>query len=573
MKKPQGCISDSYKSSILSILQHKDDAGWDQLGGIEGVASALRTSLADGIDPNTAAVDIAVRRAAFGSNALREIPSKNFFVLWFGTLKDPILIMLMAAALASTILGVAVTSEREQNAWTEGVAIWVAVLVVSLVGAGNDWHKDRQFQRINAQKDVIEVKVIRAGKHVIVKNTELVVGDVMLLDTGDKVVADAYVIDSHGLSLDEASLTGEADPIKKGDPSAGLDPWVRSGTQVIEGSGKSLIIAVGEHSEWGRTMSLVVGEPGDTPLQEKLGVLATAIGKVGFVVAVICFVVLMIRWMVENHGFPISQFASGPLAFFIFAVTIIVVAVPEGLPLAVTISLAYSMGQMMKDNNFVRVLAACETMGGATAICSDKTGTLTENRMTVVEGWFAGTKFDSLPDPQSLTPEVREEISNNSALNSKAFLTGGEGGVPLGFVGNRTECALLLMLREWCVDYKTIRTLRDQDIVKVYGFTSERKMASVLVRQPNGTLRLYTKGAADWVLRRCTAAMGPEGCSTRMDPSKAEELMEIITAMASRGLRTLCLTYIGNSELLFGSPVLDEIFAPGIFFVQPNRPR
>lgn len=524
-------------AKLSEINEHKDKAAWDELGGVEGVATALNTSLHDGISQDS----VELRQQWFGANKLKEIPTKSFFVLWFGNLKDPIILMLMAAALVSTVLGAAIPEERADNAWTEGVAIWVAVLVVSLVGAGNDWHKDRQFQKLNAQKDVIEIKVIRGGKQVLVKNTDLVVGDVMMLDTGDKVVADAYTMEVHGLTLDEASLTGEADPIKKG--LEGGDPWVRSGTQVTEGSGRVLIIAVGEHSEWGRTMALVIGESGETPLQEKLGVLATAIGKVGFVVALICFIVLMIRWMIEEKGFPMSQFASGPLEFFIFAVTIIVVAVPEGLPLAVTISLAYSMGKMMKDNNFVRVLAACETMGGATAICSDKTGTLTENRMTVVEGWFAGSKYDTVPEFDDLPGIWGEEIVRNSSLNSKAFLTESETG-QIGFVGNRTECALLLMVKSWGKSYRDTRDIEHPNVKEVYGFTSERKMASVLVANSDGkSFRLYNKGAADWVLGRCVAFIDSTGARVPINDQKRVELMDTITEMASRGLRTLCLAY------------------------------
>ena len=206
-------------------------------------------------------------------------------------------------------------------------------------------------------------------------------GDVLVLDTGDKVVADGYYIRGFDLIIDEASLTGEADPIKK-NPDR---PWIRSGTQVTEGSGAILVTAVGENSEWGKTLALIVGEVGDTPLQEKLTMLAGNIGKVGFFVAVLCFLALQISWMVKYNGWSVPAMID-ILHFFLFAVTIVVVAVPEGLPLAVTIALAYSMRKMMRDNNFVRVLAACETMGGATAICSDKTGTLTENRMTVTEG-------------------------------------------------------------------------------------------------------------------------------------------------------------------------------------------
>ena len=163
--------------------------------------------------------------------------------------------MLMAAALVSTVLGAAVPEEREQNAWVEGVAIWVAVFVVSLVGAGNDWHKDRQFQKLNSQKDIIDVKVFRNGVESLVVSTDLVVGDVVILDTGDKVVADMYTIQSFGLTTDESSLTGETEPIKKGEADG--DPWLRSGSQVSEGSGRGLVIAVGPNSEWGRTMALV----------------------------------------------------------------------------------------------------------------------------------------------------------------------------------------------------------------------------------------------------------------------------------------------------------------------------
>ena len=158
---------------------------WAALGGAAGAAAALITSLADGVADDAASLE--ARRAAFGANRLPAVRPKNFFALWVSNLKDPILIMLMVAALISTILGAAIPAEREESAWTEGVAIWVAVLVVSLVGAGNDWNKDRQFQKLNAQKDLIDVKVVRGGRQQVVPNVDLVVGDVVLLDTGDKV--------------------------------------------------------------------------------------------------------------------------------------------------------------------------------------------------------------------------------------------------------------------------------------------------------------------------------------------------------------------------------------------------
>ncbi|EFN50910.1 hypothetical protein CHLNCDRAFT_59377 [Chlorella variabilis] len=498
-------------ATLNEINEHKDNEGWAALGGLPGVAAALHVSLHDGVNPiATDGTDLEARRAAFGANIFKAIPPKSFFRLWFNNLKDPTLILLTAAALVSTVLGVAVPKEREESAWSEGVAIWVAVLVVSLVGAFNDWNKDRQFQKLNALKDIIDVKVLRGGQQLTVANTELVVGDVVLLEAGDKIVADGYTIEVHGLVVDEASLTGESDPVKKGGDRH--EPWVRSGTQVTEGSGRMLVIAVGEQSEWGRTMALVVGEAAETPLQEKLGWLATAIGKLGFIVAVVCFVVLLIRWCITEGGFPLDKFSEGPLQFFIFSVTILVVAVPEGLPLAVTISLAYSMKKMMKDNNFVRVMAACETMGGATAICSDKTGTLTENRMTVVAGYFCGKMYKEVPSLKELPGEAGEEIALNAALNSKAFLVEEEEG-KVEFVGNRTECALLMMVRAWGLSYSELRELNHTKIV------GEREMR--------------------------------------------EELYRIVTEMASTGLRTLCLAYTDYAK--------EDPSRPADYFEQPHE--
>lgn len=549
-------------TKLNAICEHKDNEGWEQLGGLPGVASALHVSLSDGVNPEaTDGTDLEGRRAVFGANRFKAIPPKSFFRLWFNNLKDPTLILLMAAAMVSTVLGAAVPSERADGAWSEGVAIWVAVAVVSLVGAFNDWNKDRQFQKLNALKDIIEVKVVRGGQQLTVTNLDIVVGDVMLLEAGDKIIADGYTGEVHGLVVDEASLTGESDPVKKGGP--GQECWVRSGTQVTEGSGRMLVLAVGENSEWGRTMALVVGEAGNTPLQEKLGWLATAIGKLGLVVAVVCFVVLLVRWCIQEQGFPLDKFSEGPLQFFIFAVTILVVAVPEGLPLAVTISLAYSMKKMMKDNCFVRVLSACETMGGATAICSDKTGTLTENRMTVVKGYFCGQMYKEVPPLATLPASAGDEIVLNAVLNSKAFLieqpqSDGKGPPTTDFVGNRTECALLMMARSWGQDYRELRELHHSKIVEVYNFSSERKMASVLVQHPSGKLRLYNKGAAEMVLTRCTAMLDASGASVPMTEALKSEMEAVVTDMASTGLRTLCLAYTDFEAQAAGRP--DDYF-------------
>eukprot|EP00878_Enallax_costatus_P000995 GHUV01001127.1.p1 GENE.GHUV01001127.1~~GHUV01001127.1.p1 ORF type:complete len:1156 (+),score=304.08 GHUV01001127.1:371-3838(+) len=529
-------------SELFRLNEEKDMDKLRELGGVAGICSALGTDHHHGLKQDgKGSESIDEHRRVYGSNTLPTAPQKNFFLLCFENVQDPIILLLIAAATVSTVLGAALEEQRKEGEYIEGVAIWVAVVIVIMVGAGNDYQKDLQFRKLNAQKDIIEVTVTRGGETVIVKNTDLVVGDIYLINMGDKVVADGIMIDGFHLVIDEASLTGESDPIKK---TPEEDPWVRSGTQVSEGSGRLLVVATGQQSEWGKTMALV-GEAGseDTPLQEKLADLAGAIGKIGFGVAVACFIALLIKWCVENRGFPIAKInQNGPVQFFLYAVTIVVVAVPEGLPLAVTIALAYSMKKMMKDNNFVRVLAACETMGGATAICSDKTGTLTENRMTVVAGWFSGVQLDHAPTPGELRPELMTELAHNNSLNSKAFLIE-HADLPIEFVGNRTECALLILTKKWGVDYKQVREDYADRTVEVYAFSSAKKMASVLVKHDDKTLRLYNKGAAEWVLKRCVSYVNEYGEVVPMTEAVHDQLMQTVVGMASTGLRCICLTY------------------------------
>lgn len=543
-------------SELFAMNEGKDMDKLRSLGGVAGLAKAISSDEHNGLDSSAKAgspESVEEHSRVFGPNRYKEVPSKNFFALCYENLKDPIILLLIAAALVSTVLGSALEEQRREGEWIEGVAIWVAVFIVIGVGAGNDYQKDLQFRKLNAVKDIIEVKVVRGGEVKVIPNTDIVVGDLLIIDTGDKIIADGIMVDGHSLVVDEASLTGESDPIKKNPEE---DPWCRSGTQVSEGSGRILVSAVGLQSEWGKTMALV-GEAGgeDTPLQEKLADMAAAIGKVGLGVAVCSFIALIIKWFVtwcrspegcSSLKYHLNQ--GGLVEFFTYAVTIVVVAVPEGLPLAVTIALAYSMKKMMKDNNFVRVLAACETMGGATAICSDKTGTLTENRMTVTEGWFSGVKLDHAPEKEELPPELLEELSLNCALNSKAFLI--ETGPDLvSFVGNRTECALLMLARKWGVDYTKVRNEWEPSVQEVYGFTSARKMASVLVRKGDGKLRLYNKGAAEWVLQRCVAMYSAGGQVVPMTDADREVLMEVVVGMASRGLRCICLTYTDYAEV------------------------
>lgn len=368
-------------------------------------------------------------------------------------------------------------------------------MIVSVVASVNDYQKDKQFRGLEDKKNVIDVPVLRDGKQVVVPSTEVVVGDLLQFDAGDKLRADGLFVSGHTVVIDESTLTGESEPVKK----SAQQPYCLSGTTVTDGSGTLLVSAVGEDSEWGRNMALITSEPEDTPLQEKLGVLANQIGKCGFICAAACFTVLTIAWIVDNEGFPseVSKW-NEVLNYVMLAVTIVVVAVPEGLPLAVTISLAYSVKKMMSDNNLVRFLAACETMGGATQICSDKTGTLTENRMTVVMGWFAGKKLAQAPTAGDLDANVVTPITRSMALNSKAFLVEKEGD-EVEFVGNRTECALLVAARKLGADYKALRAANPVD--KIFAFSSERKMRPCWCPRRAATRACTARARRRWSLR------------------------------------------------------------------------
>ena len=280
---------------LYQMNSEKSDDSLGEMGGIRGIAASLGVDLAQGVRDEA---DAGRLRAEYGRNDFESPDPKSLFSLFLDQLQDPTLILLMVLALLSTILGSAIPEEREELGYVDGIAIWVAVLVVSGVGAVNDWQKDKQFRVLNDAKNVIEVKVRRGGRECTIWSNEVVVGDVLLIDAGDKFVADGVYIEGHDLVADEASLTGESEPVAKNEKK----PFCRSGTQATEGEGKVLVLAVGERSEWGETMSKVMGEVEDTPLQEKLGVLAENIGKVGFGVAAVCFVVLFVSWMIRHRG-------------------------------------------------------------------------------------------------------------------------------------------------------------------------------------------------------------------------------------------------------------------------------
>ncbi|KAI1732668.1 e1-E2 ATPase domain-containing protein [Ditylenchus destructor] len=592
-----------------------------EYGGIEGLCQMLLTDPANGI-PNTLE-ELEMRRDAFGKNEIPPPPSKSFIRLVWEALKDITLLILMGSAILSLGLSFYKPAEDKNTdsseghaSWIEGVAILISVVVVVLVTAVNNYTKERQFRGLQAKiKTELKFAVVRGGEQMQVVVNELVCGDIAQIKYGDLLPADGVLIQSNDLKIDESSLTGESDHIKK---SPEQDPVLLSGTHVMEGSGRMLVVAVGVNSQTGIIMTLLgatkkaeekkkkdkkeekrlrkkrknsellsndydqedfnlttSSEGTDSPdeekeekkdrsvLQAKLTRLAVQIGYFGICVAASTVIILVIRFCVSNYAIDHKSFNFQSdfqqfVSFIIIGVTVLVLAVPEGLPLAVTISLAYSVKKMMKDNNLVRHLDACETMGNATTICSDKTGTLTTNRMTVVQSYINGVHYGygELPQWNNMDERTRtlmiHLISINSSYSSQVLPPenqedddNGNTTETMSQIGNKTECALLGFVLNLGQSYQAIRdAFPEEHIFKVYTFNSKRKSMSTVIRLEDGRYRVFSKGASEIVLKKCKWWLGKEGQLVEFSQIKQESLVkEVIEPMAADGLRTICLAY------------------------------
>ncbi|XP_072482871.1 plasma membrane calcium-transporting ATPase 3 isoform X12 [Notamacropus eugenii] len=583
-------------------------------GDVSGLCKRLKTSPTEGLSDNV--TDLEKRRQIYGQNFIPPKKPKTFLQLVWEALQDVTLIILEIAAIISLGLSfyappgeqsdacgnVSAGAEDEGEAeagWIEGAAILLSVICVVLVTAFNDWSKEKQFRGLQSRiEQEQKFQVIRKGQVIQVPVAELVVGDIAQIKYGDLLPADGVLIQGNDLKIDESSLTGESDHVRK---AVDKDPMLLSGTHVMEGSGRMVVTAVGVNSQTGIIFTLL-GASGEeeekkekkakkqdgavamemqplksaeggemeerekkkangpkkekSVLQGKLTKLAVQIGKAGLVMSAFTVVILVIYFVIHNFvigGRPwlsncTPVYVQYFVKFFIIGVTVLVVAVPEGLPLAVTISLAYSVKKMMKDNNLVRHLDACETMGNATAICSDKTGTLTTNRMTVVQSYVGDTHYKEIPDPNNLNPKILDllvhAISINSAYTTKVLPPEKEGALPRQ-VGNKTECALLGFVLDLKQDFQPVRDqIPEQKLYKVYTFNSVRKSMSTVICMPDGGFRLFSKGASEILLKKCTNILNSNGELRSFRPRDRDEMVKkIIEPMACDGLRTICIAY------------------------------
>mgnify|MGYP001136266668 CR=1 FL=1 len=514
------------------------------------------------------------REEIYGSNKRSERKGVSYwYLIWIG-MHDFTMILLTISATISIILGI--KTEGWDDGWYDGIAIIAAILVCLNVSAINDLQKDKQFRALNALNNRRNIKVLRNGTMLTVVTDDLVVGDIVQISAGDTIPADGIYIRGNNLKMDESKLTGESDQVEKGTKN----PFIVSSTECHEGSLTMLVTAVGPNSVFGRMKTMIEGDNEDsTPLQQKLSVLATQISVLGAVVGILTVVVMIAKHVIAfasgkgNQSWTVSDW-SYVVKAFITGVTILVVAIPEGLPLAVTIALAYSVKRMMKDNNLVRHLSACETMGGANTICSDKTGTLTQNQMTVVQGWVyrraeedqtqllnelkSGDQkeYDAFIQKCKEIPEaLRELLLDDALLNNEAFLTTNADGREVG-VGSAIEVAMLKWARLLGVDYTQKREAcpqlkeAEQDaehaehaekeetgktgIVKMYPFHSNRKRSSCLVRLPDGRYRLLVKGAPEMVIRLCDRVMMNNGELKELTGSFQEDAKGALTGEGSR---------------------------------------
>ncbi|KAL0223577.1 hypothetical protein P9112_002967 [Eukaryota sp. TZLM1-RC] len=539
-------ISADAAASICDIPY--DTKTLSEYGGLSGIVSLLRTDPDNGLPESEARSGFAARKTWFGVNSLPTPPFSSFWSFFIQAMDDLTMKILMVAAVISFILGV--ITEGLAEGWIEGTAILIAVVIVGLVTATNDYKKQLQFMSLSKKQQDKEVKVVRNGEIVNISIEELVVGDLVKIGVGDILATDGLLIRGQDVKCDESSMTGESDEIKKHPVKC---PFLLSGCPVSSGTGLMVITAVGQRSQSGK-MSMQIAaqaeENSKTPLETKLEGLAVLIGKAGLFFATLTMVILSIKyffdWPSEADFWEHSaQFVD----IFIIGVTIVVVAVPEGLPLAVTISLAYSMRKMLHDNNLVRKLASCETMGGATTICSDKTGTLTLNQMTVMKVVVGHGTFNQvdcflgrnaqffLNDSQEL---LRTNLLQNIQLNSTADLSpSDDDSGKLKVTGSKTEGALMMFAKTFpnCPDYAKER--RDADMIKLWPFSSASKRMDVVVDN-EGEFVLHTKGAAEIVLDMCSKVLINDEV-VELTSSLKSEYEQSILSMARQGLRTICL--------------------------------
>ncbi|MDE5785232.1 MAG: HAD-IC family P-type ATPase, partial [Duncaniella sp.] len=492
---------------------------------------------------------VALSRAAHGNNILTPPQSTPLWKLFLEKFRDPLIIILLVAGVMSVGISVYEYTALDMGGgvFFEPAGIFIAIFLATALGFVFELKADREFAILNKVNDDEPVQVYRNGVVCEIPRRDVVVGDIVVISTGQEIPADGNLLDSTTLNVDESTLTGEPSCSKThlhdhNDPEATYPSWlVLRGTKVMEGHGVMEVTAVGDSSENGKVFEAThLEENIVTPLNRQLDRLGKYITRFSYGIGIAVIIGRLLMYFVDGGGdagsFDVFRFIAYVLQTIMIAVALIVVSVPEGLPMAVTLSLAYSMRRLLKSNNLVRKLHACETMGATTVICTDKTGTLTRNRMTV-----ADIHFIIPPDSSENNLIIDEGI----AVNSTAELGTDDAGKPT-VIGNPTEGALLLWLRSRNVDFRALKSAAT--MVAELPFSTERKFMASVVKSASGKLILYVKGAPEIVYGLCREY--PEDID--------RDITDTLKLYQEQGMRTLALAYAvlpDNASVNFDEPL------------------
>lgn len=464
-------------------------------------------------------------REKFGMNLLTPPKRPSMWKLYLEKFRDPVIRILLVAAFFSLVIAVI------EDEYAETIGIFFAIFLATGIGFYFEYDANKKFDLLNAVGEETPVTVMRNGKIQEIPRKDIVVGDIVILNTGEEVPADGILLEAISMQINESNLTGELMVNKTvneelfDDEATYPSNTVMRGTTVVDGHGMMRVEHVGDATEIGKVARQATEQSQEqTPLNIQLTKLADFIGKIGFTIATLTFIVFTAK---DLYGYLSMNEITGwqqwmhiariVLKYFMMAVTLIVVAVPEGLPMSVTLSLALNMRRMLKTNNLVRKMHACETMGAITVICTDKTGTLTQNLMQVHEAKLDASKADL--------------IAEGISANSTAFLEEAETGKKPSGVGNPTEIALLLWLNEQGKNYMELR--EKATVVNQLTFSTERKYMATLVDSPIQQKRvLYIKGAPEIIMGKCN-----------LSPDAIAQYNADLLAYQNKAMRTLGLAY------------------------------
>lgn len=500
----------------------------------EQLVEELKSSIQNGLNLD----EIALRQQKYGRNEFSRKPPVPFWKRLLTALGEPMMILLLVALAITLAVNFFRLFTGAHTEFIECVGIFVAISISVGLSLFMEGRSQKAFEALNQMKDDFKVRVIRNGQSTLVEQSDLVPGDVVILETGNKIPADGRLIEENGLTVDESALTGESEAVKKDakaifenekTPLAERINCVYSGCFVTAGNGKMIVTETGDHSEFGKIAQELTKNHQETiPIQEKLSHLGKIITILGASVSALVFFIQIIQAALNGH------FTSGIAAFqiiseaFISSIVLIVASVPEGLPTMVAVSLAINVIKMSKINALVKKLVACETIGCVNVICSDKTGTLTENRMSVTDLYVDG----ELLKPQTLPSGF---LANNICINSAADLETTEKGVR--FVGNPTESALLAAYSQASnlMDYQEVRGARKS--LFVFPFSSETKNMTTLVQGDSG-VEVYSKGSPEKILSMCSFVL-INGKEEPLTQERLNKLNDQIADFQSQAKRVL----------------------------------